>query len=187
MLNLNLTIDEYNRRIEDIINTMPKPNNIMDIPKKYCKYADTDSEYGEIDFTENIFNLDKVTIPICKYFTTLDTWTETTNIKCWNCNLYFKTRPVFIPVTVEEISIGLFRYKTCGNFCCFSCAKSYLFKNYDIPDRDIIYDNLLKLYEIFNGKKIMSIIDAPDKSLMKVFGGTLTEIEYRDLLEKKFD
>lgn len=183
MLNLDLTIDEYNKRIEDIVNTMPN-NNEIDIYKKY-------DDYNEIDLTENIFNFDNSSsyLPISKYFTTINSWSETTNLRCWNCNLFFKKRPVFLPVSTEEISIGNFRYKTLGNFCCFSCAKSYLSKNYknSDPDFKIIYDNLLKLYEIFNGKKIMSIIDAPTPSLMKSFGGNLTEIEYKDLLEKKYD
>lgn len=72
-----------------------------------------------------ITHYDKI-IPI---FTNLDNWPMRTNIKCWFCDLNFKTKPIpigdriFADEGVDKIGVE-------GIACSFTCAFSYIIDTY---------------------------------------------------------
>jgi hypothetical protein len=118
-------------------------------------------------------------------FTSLENWPSTTNLKCWFCNLNFTNRRVFIPRYVEPNGNGVVMLAT-GNFCSFHCASAYI----DGMDRDLNSkiekkSTLCYLYSIYNDCKVPHFIDpSPNKTIMKAYGGSLSEIQYCDLVSR---
>ncbi len=116
---------------------------------------------------------------IPKIFTTLDCWIKHTNLKCWYCSLNFDSIPVFIPINVYKKNNILYQ-DVHGNFCSFNCAKSYINIYFANGDTFIYNNNLIKLYKIFNKKNIANIDISPPKFDMEIYGGYLTEDEYKN-------
>ncbi len=77
-----------------------------------------DSSYSE---SQLAINYDRI-IPI---FTNLDNWPMRTNIKCWFCDLNFKTKPIPIGdrIFTDE---GIDKIGVEGIACSFTCAFSYI-------------------------------------------------------------
>ena len=97
---------------------------------------------------------------------------EKTDIHCWWCCHQFDTLPCFIP---DKFYNGI--YYVFGCFCSPSCAFSY---NLNMTDQrvSIRHSLLRKLYfKVFNVKFIPL---APQRELLKIFGGSLSIEEFRD-------
>lgn len=117
---------------------------------------------------------DKI-IPV---FTGKDNWPVQTNIVCWNCDLEFKSRPIFIPGFIRFNPDG-HEMGVIGNMCSFNCAEAWIIHNYhDLNMKARYRENLTYLYEIFNEVKIASITPSPSKLTMTKYGGNLSEEEY---------
>jgi len=139
-------------------------------------------------------------IPIV--FTSLSTWSNSTNLLCWHCHRTFKGRPWFEPQSIEPVSEGpigvllngaelkkVFNKKnifvvTRGNFCRSNCVRSYIDLNtHDLAER-INKINMLKfIYEIFTGQPVTNIYPAPPPTDMIQYGGSLTTNEYQQKLD----
>lgn len=123
---------------------------------------------------------------IPKIFKNVKTWTTTTNIKCWHCELSFNNPPVFIPNEIYNTSTGK-EISVCGNFCSFGCAKSFLDYNKSKPDNWDKNEMLKLLFYLFNAKKIDDIKPAPSKYILTKYGGSTTIKDYQAKLKEVYN
>lgn len=100
-----------------------------------------------------------------KVFKSLDTWPESTELKCWYCERRFETKPVFIPKMITENAAGNAEIIPFGNFCGFSCPKRYLMESsFSLQERSRLLQNLHVLYRIFSGNdSFVPIEPSPSK------------------------
>tara|TARA_B100001094_G_C18128567_1_gene770904 strand:- start:144 stop:827 length:684 start_codon:yes stop_codon:yes gene_type:complete len=109
-----------------------------------------------------------------------DTFYETENNNntcisevCWNCCHSFNNIVHGIPLKYRN---GLFYVY--GDFCSLECCLRHTVDNFN-NDYEII--SLIKLYSnVIMGNKNEDISIAPNKLLLKKFGGSLTIEQYRD-------
>jgi len=105
--------------------------------------------------------------------------TENNNISevCWNCCHGFNNMVHGIPLKYIN---GMFYVY--GDFCSLECCLRYTVDNFN-NNYEII--SLIKLYSnIIQGQNNKDISIAPNKLLLKKFGGSLTIEEYRDKFNK---
>lgn len=159
--NTNFKIQENNIQFDskNIVKTIKEFSNEF-----YVTTSLYSSEYVNID---EITNISK-NIPY-KY----------TDSVCWWCCHYLDENciPVPIPVKYNEI---LKKFKCVGIFCSFNCALAYC-KKMSYGDASLLY----YLYKKTNlaEKKSQNIIpfkQAPDREVLKMFGGILTISEFRE-------
>ena len=99
-------------------------------------------------------------------------WPISTNISCLWCAHQFKTVPCGIPIKYID---NKFHLKGC--FCSFNCSASYIFEKNEY--------NKWEQYSLLNllcskiNNKIIKIKLAPDRELLKIFGGILSIDEFR--------
>ncbi len=98
----------------------------------------------------------------------------TSNLWCWWCCHNFKTEPCYLPTVHDEYRD---RYVVIGNFCSWSCVKSY---NIDIGDmyvnkRAYIIGHILKKL----GIQSRNILAAPPRTVLKEFGGNIDIVQFR--------
>jgi hypothetical protein len=111
-----------------------------------------------------------------------DTWPLSTNHLCWWCTLEVDGRPIFLPLEKDKNGV----YQCIGNFCSFSCMKSYIY--YEINDES--YDESLAcdMYHSLTAKMNWHQIScAPKKVQMKIYGGELTIKEYKKITTNHTD
>ncbi len=115
-------------------------------------------------------------------FESLESWPRSTNIHCWYCFNRFSGAPKFIPIVIEP---GTFKNKcryqitTEGNFCRWSCCKSFIKESTsDLTKYTEKYNNLCFLYSLWTGKYPQYIPDAPNKFMQVKFGGDLTKEQF---------
>lgn len=99
-----------------------------------------------------------------------------TDVWCWWCCHPFDGIPRFIPTKHDHIRK---RYKVIGNFCGWSCAKSFMYydTNYLIKNNMVMLTNMIK--EIHGS--YYDVKCAPPKSVLKNFGGTMSIEEFRNV------
>lgn len=106
-----------------------------------------------------------------------DKWLTHTTIKCWWCTLQFGSMPWAIPYKhVAE------RYYVLGCFCSERCAYAHIL-NFNHPRRSEKISLLNLLVKVMTGKHPHNIRPSPPKELMKQFGGTLDEDDYREIIK----
>ena len=95
---------------------------------------------------------------------------------CFWCCHAFSHRPVILPVrdTGEHLQVM-------GNFCCPECAAAYLFDMRQ--DSHTRWEQLALLYRVY-GEACQGVIHpAPPRSILALFGGTLSIDSYRGLIQ----
>lgn len=99
----------------------------------------------------------------------------TSDAACFWCCQTFLHRPVVLPVrdTGEHLIVM-------GNFCCPECACAYLFDMRQ--DTHARWEQLSLLYRVYGEACGGDIHPAPHRTLLKMFGGTLTVEQYRQLI-----
>lgn len=125
------------------------------------------------------YNYDKIP----NIFTSIDKWIKSTNLKCWNCSLNFDSIPVFLPVNCTKKNNILYQ-EVHGNFCSFNCVKSYV--NIYFANSRLFFEynnNIIKLYKIFYNSTVSNIDLAPSKYDLNIYGGYLTEDEYKNKIK----
>jgi hypothetical protein len=101
---------------------------------------------------------------------------ETSDAACFWCCHTFSNRPVVLPIrdTGEHLIVH-------GNFCCPECACAYLF---DIrQDAHTRWEQLALLYRVYGDACQGKIHPSPAKQVLRLFGGNLTILEYRNLIQ----
>lgn len=118
--------------------------------------------------------------PLPSIFNNTATWPQTTNLRCWNCDLVFSGIPVFIPKGIDSLSDGNYNIITSGCFCSFNCAIAFNnLHNIKICDNVNVREMLQFLYKVFNEKSVKEILPAPSKYIMKQYGGTVDAAGYQ--------
>jgi hypothetical protein len=163
------------KNITDLMNEINKKNAII---KKLRKEIDKIKEMNDgtiMSIEMSAIKNSKKTELDNKLFSVQDgkaILMEKTNIHCWWCCHQFDTLPCFIPDKFYNDTYYVF-----GCFCSPSCAFSY---NLNMTDQrvNIRHSLLRRLYfKIFN---VSFIPFAPQKELLKMFGGSLSIEEFRD-------
>ena len=99
-------------------------------------------------------------------------------IHCWNCHYEFSVyESIGIPAEYQNGEFHCY-----GNFCSFECAARYLFDK--LYSRDTHYWEQLALLNtlyqrVYNLNSTQKIKMAPEKEVLKVFGGSIDYSEYR--------
>jgi len=97
---------------------------------------------------------------------------------CWNCCHNFNNSITGLPIKYIN---GVFY--TIGDFCSLECASRYAYENYNIYE-------LLPIINIYNNLKYNrnnKINMAPNKLILKKFGGCVSIEDYRINIEISYD
>lgn len=121
------------------------------------------------------------TIP--KKFINVTLWPQSTNLKCWSCDLIPPGQPLFIPQNPELVN-GEETCDVLGNFCNGSCAATYISHMPEAFQWDLL--ELLSRFESkFTGVRRRVIPKGPPKTEMSAYcgNGGLTVKQWRDKVE----
>jgi len=136
-----------------------------------------------LDMEDTTLTVHYDTIP--DNFTSLEDWTRTTNLLCWQCDAQFDVIPVFIPEYIIKLSNNKMTMKVRGNFCSFPCASGFN-KIHTPGGRKWERNELLKkLYTIFYNLDvdIDEIPSSPPKTYMIQYGEkSWTRQQYDDAI-----
>lgn len=113
-----------------------------------------------------------------------ENWPQQSPYACWNCAEHFEGPPIGIPDHIEgqidAMNMDNMKFYLYGNFCNFSCAARYLF---DTIKDSTIWDKYSMLNVLHSRvhclDKISKVTLAPERILLKKFGGYLTVEAYR--------
>jgi hypothetical protein len=91
---------------------------------------------------------------------------------CWNCCHNFDNFITGLPIKYTNNI-----FYTVGDFCSLECASRYAFENYDN-----IYEiiNIINIYNNIKHNKNYKINMAPNKLVLKKFGGNVSINDYRN-------
>ncbi len=94
---------------------------------------------------------------------------------CWWCCHDFETTELQLPYKYDYRTD---KYQTCGQFCSWSCMKTFTLDKYGVTRGGQIICNIITMR-----KKLYNICErvqaAPDRYSLKQFGGHLTIEEFR--------
>jgi hypothetical protein len=94
---------------------------------------------------------------------------------CWWCCHPFESERLSLPYRYDEKRN---KFSTCGIFCSWSCMKRYAIDKYGITRGGIICSNIIIMRKrLYN--KLGSIVMAPLRERLDVFGGDLSIEEFR--------
>lgn len=100
-------------------------------------------------------------------------WPARTTVHCWWCVHQFDTVPIGYPIAYRPSSK---KYLVRGVFCGFSCALSYIS---GVPAQNKSLPLLKNMYFAVTGEHPKTLVGAPDKHTLKIFGGELSIEEFR--------
>ena len=105
---------------------------------------------------------------------------------CWWCCHPFEGTPLSMPLR-HDTRRNIF--STCGNYCSWSCMKTYAIETYGLTRGSIICGNMVMLRKAMYGK-VARIKPAPKRQRLIEYGGDLTIEEFRvdsvkDIVESK--
>lgn len=101
---------------------------------------------------------------------------ESSDSACYWCCHPFTNRPVVLPIrdTGEHLIVM-------GNFCCPECAMAYLFDIHQ--DSHTRWEQLSLLNRVYTEACHGKITPAPPRTVLRLFGGSLSIQEYRQLIQ----
>jgi len=125
----------------------------------------------EIDY----YNLKSTLLVQFKDSAEVKTIPQTSDVACFWCCHTFTNRPVVLPMrdTGEHLQVT-------GNFCSPECACSYLFDMRQ--DSHTRWEQLALLYRVYGEACQGKIQPAPARNTLKLFGGSLSITDYRNLI-----
>ena len=95
---------------------------------------------------------------------------------CWWCCHPFECTPLSMPYKHDERRN---KFYTSGNFCSWSCMKTYAIDKYGCNRGGLICGNIVMMRrKLFD--KIGSIKKAPHRQRLQVFGGDMTIEQFRE-------
>jgi len=95
---------------------------------------------------------------------------------CWWCCHPYDTEPLSMPYRYDQKRN---KFYTTGNFCSWSCMKSFAIDKHGITRGSIICGNMVIMRKQMYGK-IGSIRPAPFRYKLNVFGGDITIDQFRE-------
>jgi len=102
-----------------------------------------------------------------------DKYPTKTKAACFNCCHSFTTKPLPLPF---EKKYDTFHVKY--NFCSWECMKTYNNES-NTSDKEYIFTLIQSFYKILNNGKCCNIGFAPNKYVLKLFGGTMSIVDFR--------
>lgn len=131
-----------------------------------------------VDVAANVVLYDKIQDIYQK-----STWSQTTNLKCWNCDCTFNTRPIFIPSHVwtdGDIVFANVDVENGGNFCHYNCAYTWIKKEYP-KYQHVGRISMLRmiLIDLFGEDYLISFKEVSPKTSRIEYGGRDTIEEYK--------
>lgn len=123
------------------------------------------------------------TIP--RRFTSPHTWIQTTNLKCYSCDLVPVSYPRFLPLN-PEIVCGRDECDPEGNFCSWNCVVEHIYTCFDSSLHWDMIKTVCRFEALFTGKLRMIIPRPPPKTLRQEYCGPhgITAKQWREQLEK---
>ena len=94
---------------------------------------------------------------------------------CWWCCHSFPGAALSMPYKYDDRRN---KFSVCGNFCSWSCMKSYAIDKYGISRGGIICGNIIMMRKKMY-KQIGSIKPAPYRFMLEEFGGDMTIEQFR--------
>ena len=95
---------------------------------------------------------------------------------CWWCCHPFEGEALSAPYKYDDRRN---KFHTAGNFCSWSCVKSYAIDKYGVNRGGIICGNIVLMRrKMYN--QIGHVKPAPNRFKLKVFGGDMTIEEFRE-------
>jgi hypothetical protein len=104
-----------------------------------------------------------------------DKWPNNTDIHCWNCAHSFTCTPIGIPIRFDKATKT---FNLNGIFCGFPCMLRYC---HDMNFYNKYKLHIIHLYMVLTSKKFDTMLPAPSKTVLKMFGGFLNIEEYREI------
>ena len=95
---------------------------------------------------------------------------------CWWCCHPFEGTPLNIPVKYDDRRK---KFDTTGNFCSWSCMKTYALDKYGVGRGSLVCSNMVMMRRRMYGGKLESVTPAPWRYRLNVFGGDMTIEEFR--------
>lgn len=140
-----------------------------------CINVDETEEYS---YYKDSTVLSKETVSDCIHDVLVefrDKWPNSTDIHCWNCAHSFTCTPIGIPVRFDKATKT---FNLNGIFCGFPCMLRYC--------QDMNFYNKYKLhinhlYFALTSERLDTMLPAPSKTVLKMFGGFLDIEEYREI------
>jgi hypothetical protein len=125
----------------------------------------------EIDY----YNLKSTLLVQFKDTSEVKTIPQTSDVACFWCCHTFTNRPVVLPMrdTGEHLQVT-------GNFCSPECTCAYLFDMRQ--DSHTRWEQLALLYRVYGEACQGKIQPAPARNTLKLFGGSLSITDYRNLI-----
>ena len=102
---------------------------------------------------------------------------DKTDIACFWCTYEFEHTPFIIP-RFEENGI----WYVYGNFCCPECSMAHLLEEKE--DLHTRWERIALLHRLYNTTNTR-IYPAPQRAILKRFGGNLSIEDYRNVISKK--
>lgn len=96
---------------------------------------------------------------------------------CWWCCHEIHDKEFHLPYKYDELRR---KFYTQGYFCSWGCAKAFAIDKYGLTKGGQMCELLCLMKKQQTGA-ISSIVKAPDRYSLKVFGGTLTIHEFRNI------
>jgi hypothetical protein len=201
-ISLPKEIKKINLDFEDKMNnsSIQKNENIQ--YNTVCKCTNCDKLQETINEMEAKLHINKlnstdritynINVKLEDIYTNNDVWENTNkDVCCWWCSHTFDTLPLGLPEKYYDK-----KFHVIGNFCSFNCAMAF---NLSLNDHKI-WDRVSLLYHMRNMiylniypnrdvKKLDDIIVAPPRSMLKMFGGSLTIENFRErsiVLKKQY-
>jgi len=103
-------------------------------------------------------------------------------VLCWWCCHEIVDKEIHLPYKYEEEKR---KFHTCGHFCSWSCAKALAIETYGLTKGGQMSE-LLTLMKKHSTGKLDGILKAPNRYVLKVFGGTMTIEEFRTVTKSKY-
>jgi hypothetical protein len=103
---------------------------------------------------------------------------ESTSIACFWCAHTFQGQPCIIP---EREDKGV--YKVYGNFCCPSCALSFLL--HESLDPHVRWERMALLNRIYDQNGMCRVFPSPARECLELFGGPVSIDSYRATIASK--
>lgn len=103
-------------------------------------------------------------------------------VLCWWCCHEILDKEFHLPYKYEEERR---KFHTRGHFCSWSCAKAHALDTYGLTIGGQMSE-LLTLMKKHSTGKLDGILKAPNKYLLKEFGGTMTIEEFRNVTKSNY-
>ena len=98
---------------------------------------------------------------------------------CWWCCHPFEGTPLNMPVKYDDRRKT---FNTTGNFCSWSCMKTYALDKYGCGKGSMITSNMVMMRRRMYEKQALDrVVPAPWRYRLKVFGGDMTIEDYRQI------